>query len=463
MKRALFMIMAAALVALAPLACDRAGDGRGGNAGPREQATGYHCPMHPKYHSDKPGKCAICGMTLVPDAAAGQSSAPSAGGSEGQGGQASQGMAGMPGMEHGGGGMTGAPGAPAAETAGTITVSPEKQQLIGVRIVPVERRDIVHEIRTVGHVEVDERSVAHLHTKVEGWVEKLYVNTTGQRVRRGDPLYEVYSPKLLSAQQEYLIALRGRKALEGASLPEMRASGEALVESARRRLELWDVPESAIRALERTGRPAKMLTFYSPVDGVVLEKMAVEGLRVDQGTDLLTVADLSRLWVLAQVYEYELPFVHEGQEATVSLSYLPGRTFDGKILYVYPTLDEKTRTVKVRIEVPNPDAALKPGMFADVGLRSVMRGVLAVPDSAILDSGLRQVVFLSLGDGRFAPRTVKTGRRAEGATEILSGLDAGDRVVAAANFMLDAESKLAEAAGGTGHAGHGSAAKPEGK
>jgi len=439
MRRAIFILMAAAVVALAPLACDRAGTPRGGAADSPERATGYHCPMHPEFHSDKPGACGICGMNLVPDAPPGAK--PAAGAPDEHAGHATEGTTGQ-------------------EAAGAITVSPEKQQLIGVKIVPVERRDIVREIRTVGRVEVDERSLEHLHTKVEGWVEKLYVNTTGQRVRRGDPLYEVYSPKLLSAQQEYLIALRARDALKNASLPETRGSGDALVESARRRLELWDVPASAIRALERTGRPSKTLTFYSPVDGVVLEKMAVEGLRVDQGTDLLTVADLSRLWILADVYEYELPFVHEGQEAAVSLSYLPGRAFQGKVLYVYPTLDEKTRTAKVRLEIPNPEGILKPGMFADVRLESAMRGALAVPDSAILDSGMRQVVFVSLGAGRFEPRQVRPGRRAEGFTEILSGLRSGERVVAAAAFMLDAESKLAEAAAGAGHAGHGGPGKP---
>lgn len=429
MKRTLVFVLSAALVALAPLSCRR-GEERAGPSSTQAEPAGYHCPMHPEFHSDKPGACGICGMNLVPDAPPGKK--PSAG----------------------------AAGAPAGERAGAITVSSEKQQMIGVKIVPVERRDIARVIRAVGRVEVDERSIVHLHTKVEGWVEKLYVNTTGQRVRRGDPLYEVYSPKLLSAQQEYLIALRGRRAMEGASVPEARATGEALVESARRRLELWDVPEGTIRALERTGRPSRMLTFHSPVDGVVLEKMAVAGLRVEPGTDLLTLADLSRLWILADVYEYELPFVHEGQEATVSLSYLPGRTFQGKVLYIYPTLDEKTRTAKVRLEIPNPDGALKPGMFADVSLSSEMRGVLAVPDSAILDSGLRQIVFVSLGEGRFEPRGVKPGRKAEGQTEILSGLDEGERVVSAASFMLDSESKLAEAVGGAGHAGHG---KPEEK
>lgn len=448
MKRTLVLVLAATLVALAPLACRR-GEDRADTSGTQAQPAGYYCPMHPDYHSEKPGKCAICGMNLVPNAPAAKK--PAAGAPGEHAGRAPESMAGM---DQGG---AGAPGAPAGETAGTITVSPGKQQLIGVKIVPVERRDIVHVIRTVGHVEVDERSIVHLHTKVEGWIEKLYVNTMGQRVRRGDPLYDVYSPKLLSAQQEYLIALRGRRALEGASLPEARASGEALVESARRRLELWDVPEGTIRAIERTGRPMKMLTFYSPVDGVVIEKTVVAGLRVDPGTDLLTVADLSSVWVIADIYEYELPFVHEGQEATVTLSYLPDRTFQGKVLYLYPVLDEKTRTAKVRIETPNPDGVLKPGMFADVALQSEMRDTLAVPDSTILDSGLRQVVFVSLGEGRFEPRTVKPGRRAEGFTEILSGLDEGERVVAAANFMLDAESKLSEAAGGAGHAGHGPA------
>jgi Cu(I)/Ag(I) efflux system membrane fusion protein len=423
-------LLAGAALWLAPVGCDRRPDGV--PAGNHEAHTGYHCPMHPQVRSDKPGKCHICGMELVPDEP-GASAAPAQGG-----GSAHQ---------HG---QDRAPGAGGAERGARVfTVPPEKRQLIGVKLASVTRRPLARAIRTVGRVELDERKVVHLHTKVEGWIERLYVNTTGQRIRRGDPLYTVYSPKLLATQREYQLALRGRRALSGASTPEARAAGDAMVASARRRLDLWDVEPAQVRALERGAPPSKLVTFHSPLDGVVIEKMAVEGLRVDPGTDLLTVADLSTVWVTVSIFEHEIPLVREGQEATITLPYLPGTSLRGKVVYVYPTLDEKTRTVRARIELPNPEGALKPMMYADVSLESPMGEVLAVPQQAVLDSGLRKVVFVDRGEGRFEPREVRVGRKAEGHFEVLSGLEEGERVAATATFMLDAESKLGEAAGGT--------------
>jgi len=431
-------VVAGALL-LSPVGCDWIwGRGKGASAS-RQEVTGYHCPMHPEFHSDKPGKCEICGMNLVPN----EKPAATPAAQKGHDHAGMEEMTGMPG--------TGAP----AEAPGTVVVSAEKRQLIGVKLAPVERRALTKAIRTVGRVEYDERRIVHVHTKIDGWIHELYVNATGQPVRKGELLFSIYSPQLVSTQEEYLIALRGREALRKATTPEGREGGEALVRAARRRFRLWDVPESEIRRLEREGKARTYLTFTSPIEGIVIEKQAFEGLHVTPGTDLMTVADLSMVWVNADVYEYELAFLREGQPVTLTLSYLPGRTFTGKIAYIYPYLKEKTRTATVRIEVPNPDGILKPMMYADVRLESPMGETLTVPDTAVMDTGERRVVFVDRGEGRFETRDVEVGRRAQGYVEVLSGLAEGERVSVAANFMIDAETRLREAVGGGAHAGHG--------
>jgi RND family efflux transporter MFP subunit len=367
-------------------------------------------PMVPGYKSDKPGKSPFMDMQLVPvyeDSAA----SPSA-----------------------------APGSVAGYTA--IQLSPERQQLIGVAVGRAEMKDLSRTIRAVGRVSIDETQLNHIHAKFEGYVEKLFADYTGKTVRRGEPLLSIYSPDLLSTEQEYLTAYGARQQFRASGNPELARRGEELYDAARQRLLLWDIPAAEIERLERSGEAQKALTLYSPVDGVIVAKSAVQGNRVMPGDNLFDVADLSRIWVLADVYEYELPFVLVGQEATMTLAYLPGRSWRGKVAFLSPVLDEKTRTVKVRLEFANPDGVLKPEMFANVILQQPLGSVLTVPEDAVLLTGRRALVFLATGGGHFEPREVEIGARSDGSYQILKGLAPGDLVVTQANFLIDSESRL---------------------
>jgi RND family efflux transporter MFP subunit len=264
-------------------------------------------------------------------------------------------------------------------------------------------------------------------------VEKLYVNSTGQAVRKGEPLFDIYSPELVSAQQEYLIALKA-----GATLGDSRS----IVKSAREKLKFWDVTDKQLEDLGRTGQFEKTLTVYSPGSGIVIEKNVLQGQKVMAGENLFKIADLSRVWILGEVYEYELPFIKTGQEAKVSLAYDPGESFAGKIIYIYPYLKPETRTNQVRIEVGNPGLKLKPEMFANLEIHVDYGTKLAVPADAVLDSGVSKIVFIAKGDGYFEPREVKLGVRGEDVYEVLSGLSDGEKVVTSANFLIDSESSL---------------------
>ncbi len=331
---------------------------------------------------------------------------------------------------------------------GGIMVDPAKQQLIGMRTAEATYQSLDKTIRTVGRVEYDERKLKQINTKIEGWIERLSVDSTGKLVKRGDPLFSIYSPELVSTQEEYLLALQAKKQLASSPFHQVAASGDSLVEAARRRLLLWDVTPEQIAELERTGQPTKTLTMVSPIDGFVIDKMAFEGMRVEPSIVLYKIGDLSTVWVYADIYEYELPLVRVGQDATIRLSYHPGQAFRGRVVYVYPYLDSKTRTAKVRFELSNTaDWKLKPGMFAEVELNVTMGRRLAVPQEAVLDSGTRQIVFVDQGDGHFEPKEVRLGLRVDNRYEILSGLKPGTRVVASANFFLDSESKLRESMG----------------
>jgi len=334
------------------------------------------------------------------------------------------------------------------ESGNTVVISPEKVQLLGVLSSPVERRVLTRTVRAVGTVQVDERGQYTLAPKFEGWIERLHVNTTGEPVRKGQPLMEVYSPELVSAQQEFLIANAGRQSLAGGSAVARKGLA-SLSDSALERLRNWDIGEAQLERLRRTGKATRTLTIAAPVSGVVLEKPSVEGMRFQPGDILYRIADLDTVWLIAEVFEQDLALVRPGQEAQLSVSAYPDRTFQGEVIFIYPGLSPETRTAKVRIELPNPDGLLKPAMFGTAHLAAGEQvPVLAVPDSAVIDSGTRRIALVALGEGRFEPRELRTGRRADGYLEVLEGLREGESVVTRANFLIDAESNLKAALSG---------------
>ncbi|MBI3357230.1 MAG: efflux RND transporter periplasmic adaptor subunit, partial [Nitrospirae bacterium] len=290
-----------------------------------------------------------------------------------------------------------------------MTIPPERLQTIGVKYQPVVSRPLEKLIRTVGRVAVDERRLAKVTIKFHGWIEQLFVSATGDHVKKGQKLFTIYSPDLLATQEEYLLALESRKQLEGSDLPEVARGSKDLLEATRHRLHLWDIGEEHIRELERTKQVTKTLPLHSPISGTVISKSILQGAHVEPGEELYTIADLSRLWILADVYEYELSFVKVGQKAGVTLSYDPGTVLTAHVSFIYPTLDPKTRTVKVRFELDNADEKLKPDMYANVELRVGLGTKLAVPQEAIIESGEKQVVFLHHGGGKLEPRPIKTG------------------------------------------------------
>jgi membrane fusion protein, copper/silver efflux system len=377
------------------------GEGKSSRESNDRKIAYYQDPMHPWYTSDKPGKAPDCGMDLVPVY-------------EGEG-----------------------------DTKG-IKIDPVTVQNIGVKVEEATIRKLKKVIRTVGRVDVDETKVYSINTKIMGWVEKLHVDYTGMPVRKGEALLELYSPELVSTQEEYLQAIKYQHTLAQSSITEARQGSDNLVASARRRLRYWDIPESEIDALEQRGTPQKTMTFYSPVDGYVLDKTVNEGQSIMAGMELYKIADLSTVWILADVYQYELPWVKVGQEAEVELSYLPGKSFHGKVSYIYPTMNGETRTAKVRVEVRNtPGLELKPEMFATVKIESPVEvNAIAVPEQAIIRSGERDILVIASGGGYFDPRDVKLGVAADGYVQILEGVKAGEKIVVSSQFLIDSESNL---------------------
>jgi Cu(I)/Ag(I) efflux system membrane fusion protein len=331
--------------------------------------------------------------------------------------------------------------------SGTFEVSPERQQLVGMRSAVAEVRPLVKKIRTVGIVSYDETRIAQVFTKVEGWIDKLFVDYTGKLVQKGQPLFTLYSPDLVSTQEEYLLAIEAKELLSSSSLPAIRQGPDSLLEATRRRLSLWDISDEQIEDLQKTRQPKKSLTIFSPISGFVIKKDAFQGMRVMPDKELYTIADLSTVWVNADIYEFELSSIRVGQKASIALSYFPGRAFTGRVAWIAPVFEEKTRTAKVRIEVPNHNFILKPEMYANIEIDVEAGRKLAVPDEAVLDSGLRKVVFLDKGQGRFEPAEVKLGNKFDGYYEVLAGLSPGERILASASFLLDSESRLKEAMG----------------
>ena len=333
------------------------------------------------------------------------------------------------------------------EDAPQVEISSQQQQLIGVKTVKVSLKPIQKVIRTVGRIEADERKLATINTKVEGWIEKLYVDYTGRYVKKGEPLVEIYSPELLATQQEFLGILKwakqpGDKKQDDSLSLMLTKDAEASMDAARQRLRLWDISDGQIKQIEQTGKTVRTLTLYSPVSGFVTQKMAVLGMKVMPGEKLFDIADLSTIWIIADIYEYELPFVKVGQPARITLSYFPGKELSSKIDYIYPTISADTRTAKIRLTLPNPGGQLKPQMFTNVEIRISLGQKLVIPESAVIDTGTSQVVYVDKGEGAFEPREVELGLRADGAVEVLRGIKAGEKVATSANFLIDSEDQL---------------------
>ena len=420
-----------------------AGCGRSDSAPQAHNEQLYTCGMHPQVIEPKPGNCPICGMKLTPIRKQASMKAPSAerkvkyykstmtpGEVSPTPRKDSMGMDMVPVYEE---------EAAAAESS-VITIDPVTMQNMDVRTGLVTRGPLRRVVRTVGVVDFDETTLTDVTTKFKGWIEKLYVDSTGQQVHRGDPLFDIYSPELYSAQVEYLLALDQPTNFVG-------AGAQALESSALAKLKFLDIPDEQVAQTKREGRARRTLRINAPRDGIVVEKLAVEGQMVDAGMKLYRLADLGTVWVQTQIYEQDLPLVRLGQEATVSLSYMQDRKFRGRVTYVYPTVDEKTRTAKVRMEFHNPGYFLKPGMFTTVELVAELSpAAVLVPDMAVLRSGEKNTVFVALGGGKYEPRTVVIGARAEGNMyQVLSGLQEGEQVVTSGQFMFDSESQLREA------------------
>lgn len=342
--------------------------------------------------------------------------------------------------------QTAATAAPVSEDLPTVEISAEKQQLIGVRIAVAAVRPLERVIRTVGRIEYDERRISTANTKIEGWIEKLNVDYLGRYVNKGEPLAEIYSPELYATQQEYLQLLKWgnqhQKNKDNIGSVLLAADSAALVEAARQRLRLWDISDEQIKKIEQSASPIRTLAIHSPVSGYVVQKTAVKGMRVMPGDKLFDIADLSNVWIIADIYEYEMPLVRVGQTARVGLSYIPGKEFQTKVEFIYPALSAETRTSKVRLSIPNPGGQLKPQMFTNVEIKIPLTRMLAVPQEAVIDTGIRRIVYVDRGEGLFEPREVVTGAKAEGFTEIVKGLKAGEKVAASANFLIDSEARL---------------------
>jgi multidrug efflux pump subunit AcrA (membrane-fusion protein) len=368
----------------------------------------WYDPMHPAYKANKAGIAPDCGMQLVPKYA--------------DEGTAANAMA-----------------------VGTVKIAPDRQQLIGVRTSTVTREPLMRSVRTTGQVIADETKVEHVHVKISGFIDKVYVSYIGQLVKKGQPMFTVYSPDLVATEEEYLIAKRGEKSLGTSEFKEVSQGGQALLRSARERLRLWDITDAQIRKLDESGEVSRTLTFYSPVQGFVTDRKAFPQTSITPDMDLYQVTDLSKVWVIADVYEYEVPYVKVGQNVEMHLSYYAGKSYFGKITYINPTVDPVTRTVKVRIECANPKYELKPQMLANVDLKINYGTQILVPQEAVMDSGDKQYVFLVHDGGVFEPRNIQMGAKFDGKVVVLSGLKPGDTIVTSGNFLVDSESQLKSA------------------
>jgi Cu(I)/Ag(I) efflux system membrane fusion protein len=471
-SKALALCAAALLVAVTPLACRKKSATEA--AKPEKQTSGkkvlyWYDPMKPEVHFDHSGKSPFMDMQLVPkyaEEAPASAAAPSGGKKvlywydpmkpevhfDHPGKSPFMDMELVPKYAE----EAPAPGAGAPPPGFSVVKIPlERRQEIGVTTAKVEKRMVGGGIETNGIVAEDEGRLTAVNAKFAGYLEKLYVDRTGQSVRRGQPLLSVYSPDLVATERELLLALENNRRLSSGS-PQAASDASSLLSATRQRLRLWDIPESEIERIEKSGEVSKALTLSSPVSGVVLKKDAVAGLAIMPGMPLYTIADLSTVWVLADVYQSEMASVSRGNAAVISPSFLPGETFKGRVDFVYPTLAEETRTIKARIVIPNPKGLLKPGMFVRVSLSGRGTETLAVPRTALIQTGERQIAFVEQSAGVYAPREVKTGTQGKDFVEVLAGLSEGETIVTSANFLIDSESRI----GAIGAAPAGSAGQP---
>ncbi len=396
-----FMVFAGASVLVLPAGCNKSGSDH-----PSGKTAQYHCPMHPSVVSDHAGDCPVCGMRLVP-----MDQSTQAGGSS------------VPGLA-------------------AVTIAPDARQRMGLTLGLVQKRLMVRSVRSPARIVADETRLFRVTTKVEGWVDKLHVSVNGQSLRKGDPLLTIYSPQLVSAQQEYLSALQSAGALAAGAGTDATEGARRLMDSARQRLQHWDVSDGQIARLEKTRQVEKTLTLYAPAGGFVTEKSVLPGQKIMPGDSLMVVADLSLVWGDADVYESDLPYIQVGMPMELTLPYWPGKLFSGKVSFVAPSLDRETRTLKIRLEIPNPENLLKLEMYADARLSYPLGERLAAPETAIMRTGDRCYAFRESGNGKLLPVEIKVGARNDGYYEILSGLSEGDQVVTSANFLVDSESSM---------------------
>ncbi|MGV3519937.1 efflux RND transporter periplasmic adaptor subunit [Luteitalea sp.] len=449
---------------------ERASTGTGTTAGPataERKVLYYVDPMHPSYKSDKPGTAPDCGMALEPVYADASATA--------SGSQARRILyyrdpkvpaytATTPGLNPETGNTLEpvyADAPAASRTAGAVRIPADRQQLAGVRYATVEATDVGRTLRTVGRVAYDETKLQHVHPRVDGWIEKVHVDFTGQLVTKGQPMLTIYSPELLASQEELLLARRAREVMQKSPLAASAAQGDSLFEATRRRLQLWNLTEAQIQQVLDTGKPIRDITLYAPASGFVLERNAFPNQRVTAESDLYTLADLSTVWIMADLYEADLSAVRAGALARIVLPNGPATSaVNATVTYVQPAVDPTTRTLKVRLEARNASMRLRPEMFVDVEFPLGGNRRLTVPADAVLNSGERQVVFVDLGDGYLAPKTVQTAERVGDRLVVTSGLSEGERVVASGTFLIDAESQLKSALGSMAGHQHGGGGKP---